>query len=229
MSRLDITLLGTFQVTLNGRPVNFATDKARALLAYLVLEAGTPHRREALSAIFWSERPEEMARANLRQTLHRLRSAIQDIGNPNPHLLVSHHDVQFNLLKDHWLDVAEFERCLAEYRAHCGRELPLCVQCLEALKTAETLYQGELMAGFSSSGSPDFELWFLTNQEKYHRQALAAISRLGASYEMRGAHARAADTSGPASTSRSSSTPPRRSASGRPGTLAAILSPAVDA
>jgi adenylate cyclase len=193
VSHLAITLMGTFQVTLDERPVDFATDKARALLAYLALEATAPHRREALSGLFWPERPDRIARSNLRQTLHRLRSAIQDIGNPDPHLLVSHHDVQFNLRGDHWLDVAEFERRLADYRAHCGRGLPLCAQCLQALKAAATLYQGELMAGFSSSGSPDFEFWFLTSQENYHRQALEAISRLGADYEMRGDHAQAAD------------------------------------
>jgi hypothetical protein len=52
MAQLSIRLLGPFQVTVAGEPATgFATDKARALLAYLVVEAGRPHRREALAGL----------------------------------------------------------------------------------------------------------------------------------------------------------------------------------
>lgn len=46
MPRLSISLLGSFQVTLDDRPVtDFVTDKTRALLAYLAVENDRPHRR----------------------------------------------------------------------------------------------------------------------------------------------------------------------------------------
>ena len=40
MPQLKLSFLGTFQVTLNGQPVrNFRVNAARALLAYLAVEA----------------------------------------------------------------------------------------------------------------------------------------------------------------------------------------------
>ena len=51
--------------------------KPLALLAFLVLEPG-PHRRESLTALLWSEYPEENARASLRQALSHLRDTLGD-------------------------------------------------------------------------------------------------------------------------------------------------------
>src|SRR5437868_9418835 len=70
MSRLKLSLLGAFGVELDGSPVSdFGTDKTRALLAYLCVEASRAHRRDALAGLLWPEQPEEVARHNLRQTL----------------------------------------------------------------------------------------------------------------------------------------------------------------
>jgi len=45
MARLDIMLFGPFQLMLDGEPVaGIDSDKVRALLAYLALEADRPHR-----------------------------------------------------------------------------------------------------------------------------------------------------------------------------------------
>ena len=47
MARLEINLLGSFQVSLDGKPVSgFDSDKVRGLLTYLAVEADQPHRRE---------------------------------------------------------------------------------------------------------------------------------------------------------------------------------------
>ena len=51
MPRLVVRFLGGYRVELDGEPVyGFETDKARALLAYLMVEADRPHRRETLAA-----------------------------------------------------------------------------------------------------------------------------------------------------------------------------------
>src|SRR5512136_3355667 len=77
MTRLVVRLLGAFRVELDGEAVyGFETDKARALLAYLVVEADRPHRREALSGLLWPDQPDAVARARLRQTLYRVRQAL---------------------------------------------------------------------------------------------------------------------------------------------------------
>ena len=75
MARLDIRLLGTFQVALDGVPVTrFRAGTARVLLAYLALNARTPQRREVLAGLLWPEQPESEARHNLSQALLRLRA-----------------------------------------------------------------------------------------------------------------------------------------------------------
>ena len=77
MAHLSIRLLGPFQVTLVGEPATgFATDKARALLAYLAVEADRPHRREALAGLLWPDYPERSARTSLRSALANLRQVM---------------------------------------------------------------------------------------------------------------------------------------------------------
>ena len=77
MPPLCISLLGPFRVILEGQPLTaFESDKVRALLAYLALESGVPHRRDALAALLWPEHAERNARHNLSQALHNLRAVL---------------------------------------------------------------------------------------------------------------------------------------------------------
>ena len=58
MTLLSVRTLGPFQVLLDGEPVTgFDSDKVRALLAYLALEADRPHRREKLAGLLWPDYP----------------------------------------------------------------------------------------------------------------------------------------------------------------------------
>ena len=75
---LALAFLGGFQVTVNEQPAIFATDRARALLAYLAVEADRPHRRESLATLLWPDDLASAARQNLSQTLLRVRQAIGD-------------------------------------------------------------------------------------------------------------------------------------------------------
>ena len=60
MARLTIRVRsGRFQVTLDSHPIaSFESDKVRALLAYLAVEARRPHPREALAEPALAGRPE---------------------------------------------------------------------------------------------------------------------------------------------------------------------------
>lgn len=186
MSRLAIAMLGSYRVTLDDLPLTtFATDKVRALLAYLAVESGTAQRREILAALLWPNRPETEARTNLRQALYRLRRALDNGPTSLPHLLITAKEVQLNPAGDHWLDVVEFEARTSACRAHHPRGLDLCPDCLVRLEAAVQLYRGDFLAGFTLPGCPRFEWWQLSTQEACHRRALEALHQLIVYYEAR--------------------------------------------
>ncbi len=184
MPHLGITTLGAFRTSLDGnRLALFRTDKARALLIFLAVEARAPHRREVLATMFWPERPDELARKNLRQALYCLRNSIDDQGSISNYLLSTHSEIQFNPDSDYRLDVNQFSMHVATYQGHHPDRRSMCPGCLEELRAAVALYGGEFMAGFSLPGCPEFEWWFLRKQELYHRLALEALECLGSYYE----------------------------------------------
>ena len=111
MAHMTLALLGPFQATLDGLPVEGLTSsRLRALLAYLAVERGREHPREQVASLLWPERPDHEALASLRSALSKLHAALGDRRSPSPFLLITRTSVQFNHLSDHWLDVAEFER-----------------------------------------------------------------------------------------------------------------------
>ena len=73
---LQVWLLGQFETKLDARRVVLSARTAQSLLAYLMLSAGTAHRREKLAGLFWSDLPEENARRNLRTEIWRIRKAL---------------------------------------------------------------------------------------------------------------------------------------------------------
>jgi predicted ATPase/DNA-binding SARP family transcriptional activator len=186
MMRLTISLLGPLQVALGGEPVtDFATDKARALLAYLVVEADRAHRRDALAGLLWPDQPQCKARHNLRQALSHLRRAIGDCDKATPFLLVSRETVQFNTDSDYWLDVAVFTSLAEACKGHRHRRLATCLPCMRRLERMAELYRGDFLEQFFLSDSDVFEEWALLKREWLHRQAVEALSHLAGYYERR--------------------------------------------
>ena len=97
MPHLRLSFFGTFTVSIDNHSIIFATDKARALLVYLALEASQPHSRTSLTGLLWPEIPSKQARNNLRQTLHRLRQTFDKISPGLSQRLfdITHQSVQF--------------------------------------------------------------------------------------------------------------------------------------
>jgi len=186
MRKLAISLLGAFQVNVgDGREIAFESDKSRALLAYLAVEAGRPHRREVLAELLWPDRPEAVAHNNLRQTIHQCRLALGDRDNSPPCLLATSRTLQINPDCECWLDVAEFIQLVSVACRHHPQGISLCRPCLANLLTASHLYQGDFLPGFSTFGSPSFERWLLSRQESLHFQAVETLSTLARHFESR--------------------------------------------
>jgi DNA-binding SARP family transcriptional activator len=154
MAHLSLSLLGPFQVTLGGEPVtSFESDKVRALLAYLAVEAHRPHRRDSLAGLLWPDWPDRAARTNLRNGLANLRQAIGNRTAAPPFLLITRETIQFNTASDYWLDVTAFRASVEADQA--GQP------AVRQLEEAVALYRGSFLEGFFLKDSPAFEDWSL--------------------------------------------------------------------
>jgi len=179
MAHLSISLLGPIQVTLDGQPITgFKSNKVRALLAYLAMEAHKPHRRETLAGLLWPDWPEREALGNLRYTLSDLRRSIGDRTADPPFLIISRDSIQFNLASDHWFDVAAFLESVGVEKSQ--------PDFIEEHEKAADLYRGSFLEGFSVDDSPAFDEWALLTRERLARQALTSLHALADSYEDQG-------------------------------------------
>lgn len=179
MAHLSMGVLGSLQVSVDDTPVTtFESDKVRALLVYLAVEADRPHRRDSLAGLLWPECPEEVARHNLRQALSNLRRALGDHTATPPHLLISRESVRLNPDADLAVDLARF---LQGTRTGDGGPLR-AVRLEEAVR----LYRGEFLQGFFLDDSEQFEQWALVQREGLHQRALDAYGWLAGYYEEHG-------------------------------------------
>ncbi len=173
MARLEINLLGSFQVSLDGKPVSgFDSDKVRGLLAYLAVEADQPHRRERLAGLLWPDYPERSARTSLRSALANLRKVTGDQQAQPPFLLITNRTIQFNLASDSQLDVHQFAALVG---GEPGRSTDT-----SQLESAVALYQGEFLEGFFIPDSSAFEEWAQVTRQSFQWQMLSALHRLAA-------------------------------------------------
>ncbi|HZM23245.1 MAG TPA: hypothetical protein VFC02_15960, partial [Anaerolineales bacterium] len=75
-NKLVVKLLGKFEVSRDGKPISITSRPAQSLFAYLIMSAGTAHRREKLAGLLWPDSLEETARSNLRSALWKIRKAL---------------------------------------------------------------------------------------------------------------------------------------------------------
>ena len=194
VTQLSLALLGPLQITLSGTPVrSFDSDKVRALLVYLAVEAERAHRREALAGLLWPEHAERAARHNLSQALFNARQALADHRADPPFLLVTRDTVQFNLAGAQRIDVVDFSALLAACGAHRHRRIATCAACARRLTEAAELYRGAFLEQFSLADSVAFDEWAALKREELHRRATEALATLATYHELRGAYAHARD------------------------------------
>lgn len=186
MTRLALSLLGPFQILLDGQPVSgFAYQKARALLAYLAVEADRPHSRDTLVGLLWPDLPDTAARTNLRQALADLRKVLNDGETQPPFLLVTRDTIQFNPAGAYQLDVQVFSDLLDSCAQHRHRHIERCPACIARTEGALVHYRGDFLAGFMVGDAAPFEAWVVMKREVLHQQAQLALLRLANYYERR--------------------------------------------
>jgi len=178
MSVLSLSLLGPFQATLDGQPLDaFRTSKVQALLVYLATEdavAATEtiaHRREALIQLLWPGLPRKSGLVNLRQTLYQLRRAVpelttRDAAEAVPFLLSDRYTVQINPAADLRLDVRRFHHLLRQHPTP------------DRLTEAVALYRGDFLCDVTLPDSGEFENWAAGRRAAFQRQVLDALDTL---------------------------------------------------
>lgn len=179
MARLKLFFLGPFQATLDGRPVlGFESNKVRALLAYLAVEAARPHARETVAALLWPDHHNHAALNSLRSALANLRGVIDDRLADPPFLFITRDTLQFNAAADCGVDVAQLESVANR-----------SITQLEAL----VQNNGEFLEGFSLPDSAPFEEWLQARREQFRRATHHALERLARHYEDSGMFDQAID------------------------------------
>ncbi len=180
---LSLSLLEPFTATLDGREItSLVPEKGWALLTYLAMEPGRPHRREALAELLWPERPMTVALGNLRPVLSRLRRAIGDDHADRPLLLIERDTIQLNPAASYHIDLAELAAALRDAP-------PNTLRLREAVATC----RGRAPRGPLVPDSPAFEDWWLLRQGEAERHILAALSLLAAHHQARGEYDLAAE------------------------------------
>ncbi|RPJ26464.1 MAG: hypothetical protein EHM33_11460 [Chloroflexi bacterium] len=141
---LEIRLLGKFEVKNKDKILTISSRPAQSLFAYLVLNAGTAHRREKLAGLLWPDSLEQTARDNLRHALWRMRKALVSI-SASRFLHANDLTIGFEKSADYWLDVAELEKLDESASA-------------DELIAVLSEYQGELLPDF-------YEEWVVLERE----------------------------------------------------------------
>ena len=153
-------LFGSFEVELDGVPVQPPTSRrAWSLLAWLALHPG-PSARSRVAACFWPDVLDTSARASLRSAVWAVRRALGPAGDA--HLHATRDLVGLEPGGQLWVDVAAFDRLVA-----AGR-----------LEEAAGLAGGELLAGFDDE-------WVLQAREEQHAKLTRVFERLAVQAEDR--------------------------------------------
>ncbi len=186
MSHLSLSFLGPFQAwTADGTLQPFRTLKERALLAYLTVESNEAHRRETLALLFWPDRPEGIARNNLRQAMFGIRQGIGEAAFDRI-FTVSNEEVRVNIQDQVWLDVAAFELHLKAVSLHNHEGSGFCSYCTQHLRDAVEIYRGNFLEDVLLEKNHEFQEWVEVQRDQYFRMQMQALDALVNAYERAG-------------------------------------------
>ena len=162
--RVRLKLLGGYEASVDGHPIWFRTRKAFALFTYLALDP-RPHRREAISELFWPDGDGADARANLRTALTYARGAIGDRAEA---ILAANRDTVGVAAGSVDVDVDVLRAARRLIRQ--PRDLALRQQ----LERAVTHYRGPFLAELVFPDAPELEEW-IEAQRTYWRNVATEL------------------------------------------------------
>lgn len=182
---LDIRLLGSPEVTVDGKTIDVDTRKAIAMLAYLAVERSAD--RDVLAGLFWADSTPDRARATLRRTLSALRHGVGTEA-----ITADRNKVE--LTPGLRCDVDEFTHAIEETAHHGHEPRDACERCVSPLSTAASLYRGDFLGSWAIRGAPDFEEWARTVTESLRLRAGEVFNRLAMAFATAGDYTAAIDS-----------------------------------
>lgn len=171
VAQLEIKLLGSPEIHVDGAGLQVDTRKAIALLAFLTVEGGS-HQREELAGFLWPEYDRDSARGALRRTLSNLRRAL------GGRFLTVDRDAIALETEGVFADVLDFKRLAETVEGHDHLDSGPCPSCESHLRQAHSLYRGDFMRGFALRDSAEFEEWHLFQAEAFRRLHASILERL---------------------------------------------------
>ncbi|MGE4044414.1 MAG: BTAD domain-containing putative transcriptional regulator [Acetobacteraceae bacterium] len=152
-----LRLIGQMEAwTVTSENVLPAGRKTRALLAAVALSAPRPALRGRLAELLWSRRPEEQARASLRQEIHRL---LETLSPAKSEILVVTRDHLTLRPGAVWVDVDEVLRATT------------------AQPASLSLLDGDLLEDLDGI-DPTFDAWLNTERERLRDRARSVAEAL---------------------------------------------------
>jgi DNA-binding SARP family transcriptional activator/tetratricopeptide (TPR) repeat protein len=156
--------MGPPEICYNGKPLKFATRKALALFAYLVVETGA-QPREKLMGLFWPESETHLAQAALRNTLARIRETLRGVNEP---LQIVGDRVGFNNSL-----VYTFDLGLVAQATEITLPTKIAPATIALLQRVTQVVRGTFMDGLSLPDAPAFDEWLRIQRANWgHRQNL---------------------------------------------------------
>jgi class 3 adenylate cyclase len=91
---------------------------------------------------------------------------------------VSRETIGLNRSDNFWIDIDKFHNLIAQCQTHGHRPSEVCPSCLSPLAQAVELYRGDFLAGFSLSGSLNFDDWQFFKAQELRLDLSGAMERL---------------------------------------------------
>jgi DNA-binding SARP family transcriptional activator/TolB-like protein len=152
-----LRLIGQMEAwTVTSESVLPAGRKTRALLASIALSAPRPALRGRLAELLWSRRPEEQARASLRQEIHRLLEAMSPAKTEVLVVTRDHLTLRPGAV---WVDVEEVMRATTSQPASLS------------------LLDGDLLEDLDGV-DPSFDAWLTAERERLRDRARSVAEAL---------------------------------------------------
>ena len=175
---LSINMLQSFAVS---EPINWPSQKVRALFVYLAVHSDTPVPRAQLATLLWGGFSESAAKASLRTSLSRLKQALQPITIEmrGELLSVTRDTVQLNSIDNEIIiDVVQYEAAWHRFvEAKRTGAIDSSV-VIETLADAVEQYQGSFLDDFVVDDCLEFEEWMISTRSSYHQRVLALLQHL---------------------------------------------------